>query len=92
VQGDDASAVETRVIQLLGLDHFDLAKDLLRNRLKIVWVSKLRQAQDETEVRSFSAAQWDASCGRDISYWQRWGAGQAVLSAYKIGPLPQHSY
>jgi hypothetical protein len=50
VQGDDASAVETRVVQLLGLDHFDLAKDLLRNRLKIVWVSKLRQAQDETEV------------------------------------------
>jgi hypothetical protein len=55
VQGDDASAVETRVIQLLGLDHFDLAKDLLRNRLKIVWVSKLRQAQDETEVSGVTA-------------------------------------
>lgn len=38
-------------MQLLGLDHFDLAKELLRNRLKIVWVIKLRQAQDETEVR-----------------------------------------
>ncbi|WIA19957.1 hypothetical protein OEZ85_005838 [Tetradesmus obliquus] len=50
LQGEDASAVETRVVQLLGLDHFDLAKELLRNRLKIVWVSKLRQAQDEAET------------------------------------------
>jgi pre-mRNA-splicing helicase BRR2 len=50
VQADEPSAVETRVVQLLGLDHFDLAKELLRNRLKIVWVSKLRQAQDEAEV------------------------------------------
>ncbi|KAF6257784.1 RNA helicase, activating signal cointegrator 1 [Scenedesmus sp. NREL 46B-D3] len=55
LQGDDASAVETRVVQLLGLDHFDLAKELLRNRLKIVWVSKLRQAQDEAEANSDGA-------------------------------------
>jgi pre-mRNA-splicing helicase BRR2 len=39
------------VVQLLGLDHFDLAKELLRNRLKVVWVTRLRQAQDEAEVR-----------------------------------------
>jgi len=38
------------VVQLLGLDNFELAKELLRNRLKIVWVMKLRQAQDDTEV------------------------------------------
>jgi hypothetical protein len=49
-QGDDPSACETRVVQLLGLDNFELAKELLKNRLKIVWVMKLRQAQDDTEV------------------------------------------
>lgn len=43
------------MVQLLGLDHFDLAKELLRNRLKVVWVSKLRQAQDEAEVRRTGA-------------------------------------
>ncbi len=38
------------MVQLLGLDHFELAKELLKNRLKIVWVIRLKQAQDETEV------------------------------------------
>lgn len=51
-QGDDPSACESRVVQLLGLDHFELAKELLKNRLKIVWVMKLRQAQDDSEVRN----------------------------------------
>jgi len=35
-QGDDPGACETRVVQLLGLDNFELAKELLKNRLKIV--------------------------------------------------------
>lgn len=42
---EDASVVENKVVQLLGLDQFPLAKELLRNRAKIVWVTKLRQAQ-----------------------------------------------
>ena len=50
-QVDDGGAAETRVVQLLGLDHFELAKELLKNRLKIVWVIRLKQAQDEAEVR-----------------------------------------
>ena len=45
LQEAEAAAAETKVVQLLGLDHFELAKELLRNRLKIVWVMKLRQAQ-----------------------------------------------
>jgi hypothetical protein len=49
-QVDDGGAAETRVVQLLGLDHFELAKELLKNRLKIVWVIRLKQAQDEAEV------------------------------------------
>jgi pre-mRNA-splicing helicase BRR2 len=42
---EDPAAVENRVVALLGLDQFPLAKELLRNRPKIVWVTKLRQAQ-----------------------------------------------
>jgi hypothetical protein len=38
------------VVQLVGLDHFELAKELLKNKLKIVWVTKLKQAQNEEEV------------------------------------------
>lgn len=50
-QSQDDDGAETRVVQLLGLDHFELAKELLRNKLKIVWVTKLKQAQNEEEVR-----------------------------------------
>lgn len=50
VQDDDGA--ETRVVQLLGLDHWELAKELMKNKLKIVWVTKLKQAQNEEEVRS----------------------------------------
>lgn len=52
LRGDDDAAAEGRVVQLLGLDHFDLAKELLANRHKIVWVVRLRQAQDDAEVRA----------------------------------------
>lgn len=48
-QDDDGA--ETRVVQLLGLDHWELAKELMKNKLKIVWVTKLKQAQNEEEVR-----------------------------------------
>lgn len=61
MQGDDPAACESRVVQLLGLDHFELAKELLKNRLKIVWVMKLRQAQDDAEVSS------SCCCVSDIS-------------------------
>ncbi|KAF8063039.1 BRR2A [Scenedesmus sp. PABB004] len=55
LQGDDASACESRVVSLVGLDHFELAKELLTNRLKIVWVSRLRQAQDDAEIAAVEA-------------------------------------
>lgn len=48
LQDDDGA--ETRVVQLVGLDHFELAKELLKNKLKIVWVTKLKQAQNEEET------------------------------------------
>ena len=54
LQGD-AATVETRVVQLLGLDQFPLAKELLRNRAKVVWVTRLRQAQDDAERAAVEA-------------------------------------
>lgn len=35
LQADDLNAAENKVVGLLGFDHFDLAKTLLRNRLKV---------------------------------------------------------
>ena len=51
-RGVDGAPAEGGVWRLLGLDHFDLAKELLANRHKIVWVVRLRQAQDDAEVRA----------------------------------------
>jgi hypothetical protein len=48
-QGGDISTAENKLVQLLGFDHFDLAKELLRNRAKVVWVTRLRQAQGDDE-------------------------------------------
>jgi len=69
-QGDDPSACETRVVQLLGLDNFELAKELLKNRLKIVWVMKLRQAQDDTEVINHwqPRKRWKSLLGKQMSH------------------------
>jgi pre-mRNA-splicing helicase BRR2 len=50
LEEEEDAVAETKVVQLLGLDQFELAKELLRNRLKIVWVVRLRQAQDDAEV------------------------------------------
>ncbi len=47
--------MENRIVQLLGFEHFDLAKQLIRNRLKIVWVMQLRQAQDDEERAAVEA-------------------------------------
>lgn len=46
------------MVQLVGLDHFELAKELLKNRLKIVWVIKLRQAETEEQVRDCLLCLW----------------------------------
>ena len=48
-QGDDDRDVETQLVQQLDFDKFDLIKELLKNRLKIVWCTRLQRAQAEDE-------------------------------------------
>jgi pre-mRNA-splicing helicase BRR2 len=44
-----AAAAEGPLVQLLGLERFDLARELLRHRAKVAWVTALRQAQTDAE-------------------------------------------
>jgi pre-mRNA-splicing helicase BRR2 len=48
-QGDGDRDVETQLVQQLDFDKFDLIKELLKNRLKIVWCTRLQRAQAEDE-------------------------------------------
>ena len=48
-EGDDRD-VENQLVMLLEFDKFDLIKELLKNRTKIVWCMRLQRAQDEKEV------------------------------------------
>ncbi|GMG99121.1 hypothetical protein Nepgr_000961 [Nepenthes gracilis] len=45
----DAREVETKLIKHLQFDKFSLIKFLLRNRLKIVWCTRLARAEDQEE-------------------------------------------
>ncbi|OVA00708.1 Helicase [Macleaya cordata] len=47
-EGDDRD-VENRLLVLLDFDKFSLIKFLLRNRLKIVWCTRLARAEDQEE-------------------------------------------
>ncbi len=46
---DDEAEVENALVALLDFDKFDLIKELLRNRLKIVWCTRRERAQSEEE-------------------------------------------
>ncbi len=45
----DAREVENRLVMLLDFDKFDLIKELLANRQRIVWCMRLTRAEDEAE-------------------------------------------
>ncbi|KAF5183503.1 Dexh-box atp-dependent rna helicase dexh12 [Thalictrum thalictroides] len=47
--GDDDREVERQLVVLLEYDRFSLVKFLLRNRLKIVWCTRLARAEDQEE-------------------------------------------
>ncbi|RRT66326.1 hypothetical protein B296_00040292 [Ensete ventricosum] len=47
-EGDDRD-VENRLVMLLDYDKFELIKLLLRNRLKIVWCTRLARAEDQDQ-------------------------------------------
>ncbi len=48
-QTEDEAEVENALVALLGFDKFELIKELLRNRLKIVWCTRRERAQSEDE-------------------------------------------
>uniref|UniRef100_H3G6V1 Uncharacterized protein n=1 Tax=Phytophthora ramorum TaxID=164328 RepID=H3G6V1_PHYRM len=50
--GSDLSACENRLVLLLDYDKFDFIKLLLENRAKVLYCTRLKQAQDEEERRS----------------------------------------
>lgn len=47
----DQRAVENELVMSLGFEHFDLIKDLIKNRSRIVWCTRLSRAQDDGERR-----------------------------------------
>ena len=49
-EGDDRE-VESKLLLLLQFDKFSLIKILLRNRLKIVWCTRLARAEDEEQKK-----------------------------------------
>lgn len=51
LQSGDDRDVETQLVQQLDFDKFDLIKELLKNRLKIVWCTRLQRAQAEDEKK-----------------------------------------
>ncbi|GIL50154.1 hypothetical protein Vafri_6292 [Volvox africanus] len=46
---DDQRAVENELVLSLGFEHFELIKELIKNRLKIVWCTKLSRAETDEE-------------------------------------------
>lgn len=52
--GDDRQ-VENRLVALLDVDKFDLIKLLVKNRMRVLWCTRLARAQDEPEARKVEA-------------------------------------
>ena len=53
VQGGQSLAdLERDLLELLDYSHFALVKELIQNRLTVVWCTRLARAQDEAEERA----------------------------------------
>ncbi|GMY20968.1 DExH-box ATP-dependent RNA helicase DExH12-like [Fagus crenata] len=50
-EGGDDREVESKLLMLLQFDKFSLVKLLLRNRLKIVWCTRMARAEDEEQKK-----------------------------------------
>ncbi|ERN11506.1 hypothetical protein AMTRI_Chr03g43880 [Amborella trichopoda] len=61
-EGDDRD-VENRLVMLLDYDKFDLIKLLLRNRLKVVWCTRLARAEDQKQRKSIEEEMMDGGPG-----------------------------
>lgn len=75
----DARAAETDLVMTLGFDQFELAKELLANRAKIVWCTRLSRAQ----VRAAGAAASLQLC----SCYAQDGVGRGWVGGGVMGSL-----
>ena len=48
--------VEAQLMHLLDFEHFDLVRELLKNRLTIVWCTRLQRAQADDERQRIEAS------------------------------------
>lgn len=55
LQLPDAREVENRLVMLLDFDRFELIKELLKNRLRIVWCMRLARTEDEEQRQRVEA-------------------------------------
>jgi pre-mRNA-splicing helicase BRR2 len=62
----DAREVENRLVMLLDFDRFELIKELLKNRLRIVWCMRLARAEDEEQRQRVEAEMEGSSETRAI--------------------------
>ena len=49
LQGDDDREVENSLVVKLDFDKFEVIKQLLRNRLKIVWCMRLERSENDDD-------------------------------------------
>lgn len=55
LQLPDLREVENKLVMLLDFDRFDLIKELLRNRVRVVWCIKLARSQNDSERSTIEA-------------------------------------
>ena len=58
--GEDEREMENKLVLLLDFDKFDLIKELIRNRLKIVWVIRLGRAEDDVERKRIEEKMYES--------------------------------
>lgn len=61
MQGGEDRDVENALVVKLDFDKFDMIKQLLRNRLKIVWCMRLERAESDDERARIEASRHESS-------------------------------
>lgn len=55
LEGEDERDIENRLVVLLEYDKFDLIKRLMKNRLRVVWCTRLARAKDDEERKQIES-------------------------------------
>eukprot|EP01114_Cavostelium_apophysatum_P007654 TRINITY_DN197_c0_g1_i3.p1 TRINITY_DN197_c0_g1~~TRINITY_DN197_c0_g1_i3.p1 ORF type:complete len:2134 (+),score=829.11 TRINITY_DN197_c0_g1_i3:506-6907(+) len=80
----DQSQCENRLVELLQYEKFDFIKLLLRNRLKIVWCTKLAHAEDDAQRQDIEQQMSrDPNTAQILDSLQRGGAKKAFDAAVR---------